>query len=84
MEFIIQLIAEVFGELIVTVIAELIGALVLVIDKDKKLKKTLKLIFTYSILSLTIFLIIMSLIHSKTFLTIIAVSYMLLILILIY
>lgn len=82
MEFLIEFLVEVFGELILTLIAEAVGALVVVIDGDKKLKRTLKLIFTYSILSLTIFLIVMSLIYSKTFLTIIAISYMLLTLIL--
>lgn len=82
MEIIIELLLEVFLEVILTALAEGIGALVVTIDGDKKLKNTLKLIFTYSILILTIFLIVMSLIYSKEFLTIIATSYMLSILIL--
>lgn len=78
MEIILELIIEVFGELIITILAEVIGSLVKVIDGDEKLKRRLKFIFTYSILGLTILLITMSLIYSKTFLTTIAISYMLL------
>jgi hypothetical protein len=81
MEFLIELLIEVFGEIILTIFAEGIASLVHVIDGDPKLKRNLKLIFTYSILLLTIFLIVMSLMYSKTFLTIIAISYMLLTLI---
>ena len=81
MDFLVELIIEIFAEVIITGIAQAIGALVVVIDGDAKLKATLKLIFTYSILSLTILLITLSLIYSKTFLTVIAVSYMLLTLI---
>lgn len=81
MEFLIELLFEIFGELIITLIGEGIGTLAITIDGDSKLKRRLKMIFTYSILSLTILLIVMSLIYSKTFLTIIATSYMLVILI---
>ena len=49
MEIIIEMLVEVFLELILTALAEGIGALVVTIDGDKKLKNTLKLIFTYSI-----------------------------------
>ena len=82
MEFLIELIIEVFGELILTLIANAIGAFVVAVDGDQKLKRTLKMIFTYSILILTILLITLSLIHSKKVLVIVAVSYMLLVLLL--
>ena len=81
MEFLVELLIELFGEIIITLIGEGIGAFVLAVDSDSKLKRTLKKIFTYSILTFTILLIIMSLVYSKTFLTIIATSYMLSILI---
>ena len=81
MEVLIEALLEILGELIVTLIANGVGTLVSTIDGDAKLKKILKLIFTYTILLLTIFLIVMSLIYSKTFLTIIAVSYMLAVLV---
>ena len=82
MEFLIEFIIEVFGELILTLIANIIGAFVVAVDGDPKLKRTLKTIFTYSILILTILLIVLSLIHSKKALVIIAISYMLLVLLL--
>lgn len=82
MEFLIEFIIEVFGELILTLIANIIGAFVVAVDGDPKLKRTLKTIFTYSILILTIILIVLSLIHSKKALVIIAISYMLLVLLL--
>ena len=82
MEFLIEFLIEVFGELILTVIANAIGAFVVHVDGDPKLKRTLKYIFTYSILTSTIMLIVMSLIYSKKSLTAIAISYMLLVLLL--
>ena len=78
MEFIVEFIIEVFGELILTLIAEAIGCFVNVIDKDKRKKRIIKYIITYLILGLTILLITLSLIYSKKVLVIIAVSYMLL------
>jgi hypothetical protein len=80
MEFIVELLLEVFLELFFTLFAEGIGALVRYIDSDDKLKRNLKSIFTYSLLGLTILLIIISLSYSKTFLATIAISYMLLVL----
>ena len=77
MEVLIEFLIEVFGELILTIIAEAIGAFVRTVDKDRKLKRILKYTFTYSILGLTILLIVTSLIYAKKFLTIIALSYML-------
>ena len=82
MEFLIEALIEIFGELILTLIANAIGAFVIHVDGDPKLKRILKTIFTYSILILTTLLIVMSLIYSKKALTIIAISYMLLVLIL--
>ena len=82
MELLVELLIEIFGELILTLIANAIGAFVVAVDADPKLKRTLKTIFTYSILILTILLIVMSLIHSKKSLVVIAISYMLLVLLL--
>ena len=82
MEFLIELFLEIFVELFVTLIANAIGAFVIAVDADPKLKRTLKYIFSYSILILTILLIVMSLIHSKKSLVFIAISYMLLVLLL--
>ena len=58
MELLIEILIEVFGELILTIIAEAIGAFVITVDKDRKLKRVLKYTFTYSILGLTILLIV--------------------------
>lgn len=80
MEFLIEFIIEVFGELIITLIANAIGSFVVHVDGDPKLKRILKYIFSYSILSLSIFLIIMSLMYSKNVLAVVAISYMLLVL----
>ena len=82
MEALIEILLEIFSELIITVIANAIGAFVVAVDADPKMKRILKYIFTYSILILTIVLIAMSLIHSKESLAVIAISYMLLVLLL--
>ena len=42
MEVILEIIIEVFGEIILTIIAEAIGAFVNVIDQDKRKKKIIK------------------------------------------
>lgn len=80
MEFLIELLIEIFGELFMTLIAEGIGAFARRADSDDNLRKGLRYGLTYSILGLTILLITLSLIYSKTFLVIIAVSYLLIIL----
>ena len=48
MELLVELLIEIFGELILTLIANAIGAFVVAVDADPKLKRTLKTIFTYS------------------------------------
>ena len=77
MEVLIEILIEVFGEIILTILAEAIAEFVRTVDKDRKLKRILKYTFIYSVLGLTILLIVTSLIYAKKFLTIIALSYML-------
>ena len=50
MEFLIELLIEIFGELFMTLIAEGIGAFARRVDSDDKLRKGLIYGFTYSIL----------------------------------
>lgn len=80
MEIIIEALIEIFGELILTLLAEVIGVFAREVEANSSLKKGLKLGLKYTILTLTIILITLSLIYKKSFLVIIAVSYMLAIL----
>lgn len=80
MEILIEALIELFGEIILTALAEVIGTFARKVEANNLLRKGLKLGLKYSILTLTIILITLSLIYKKGFLVIIAVSYMLAIL----
>ncbi len=80
MEILIEALIEVFGEIILTALAEVIGAFARKVEANSLLRKGLKFGLKYTILTLTIILITLSLIYRKGFLVVIAVSYMLAIL----
>lgn len=76
MEFIFELILEIFFECIGALISEIVSDTVHFIDARSKLKKAIKYIVTYSILTLSIILIVLSLIYNKKLFVVIAVSYL--------
>lgn len=78
MEFIIQMIIEVFGELILTLVAKLFEVIAIEVTLHSKLKNKLKNIFSFLMVFVTTILIILSFIHTKNFLVVIALSYSLL------
>lgn len=76
MEFIFELILEILFECIGALISEIVSDTVHFIDARSKLKKAIKYIVTYSILTLSIILIVLSLIYNKKLFVVIAVSYL--------
>lgn len=86
MEAIIEIIIQVFGEIIIELFAYLVAfifeSFVVKIDKDDQFKNRIKVGLYYAFIGLMIVLVILSIIYQKTLIVIIALSYILLKLIL--
>ena len=76
MEIIFEVLFEVLFEIILTLLGKVLEAFAIKVESNSLLRKALKFVFKYTVLTLTIVLITLSLIHRKGFLVIIAVSYM--------
>ena len=77
MEFLIELFLEVFLEVFFELIAAGIGGFVNYLDTNSKVRRKLKNVLTFIFYGLCILLITLSLIHKKSFLVIITLSYIL-------
>lgn len=76
-ELLLQVLFEVFGELILTAITKVIGLFFKSVDRNNLFKRRIKLGFTYTFIGIIMTVIIHSLINSTTFLVVISLSYML-------
>ncbi len=78
MEFLIELVIEMFGEIIITLLAKVVEMFAVTVTLNTKLRNMIKNLLSFIFIGLTIVLITISFIHSKNFLVVIALSYSLL------
>lgn len=78
MEFLIEFLIEVFGEIIINVIGFLISSFFDTVHSNSKIRKTIKNIIAFVFFSASIVVLSLSLIHHKAILSIVTIAYLLL------